>query len=212
MIHALDKHKISHDIRNELWNMEDAKTSSIIGNLLHLPTELFWKILYNSTSNDDGHHNSLPKEIGKILSVEFWPYWNLDHKVEPDVFIRFEKFDLIVELKRNDYNEQKVSQWTRQLKAYKKKYGEEKDVYLIAISGATDKTESRVFQCSWQSLLEETKRLQQQPNDDYIDRILDSTLKAFAFHGESPYHYLEKIPAKDFAISKKSLENFKTIW
>lgn len=60
MLHAFDKHKISHEIRNQIWNLEDVKTSSIIGNLLHLPANTFWKILRNASDQNDATGNSLP--------------------------------------------------------------------------------------------------------------------------------------------------------
>ena len=109
MLQAFYKHKISHEIRNQIWNLEDVKTSSIIGNLLHLPTSIFWQILLNASDENDAEGNMLPTlSAGEdILDFEFWPYWTLEDKVEPDVFIRFANFDLIIELKVHDYNPQK---------------------------------------------------------------------------------------------------------
>ena len=151
MLQALTKHKISHDIRNQIWNLEDAKTSTIFGEMLHLPTDLFWEILLNASYSSDSFSNHLPLvgETGEILDYEFWPYWRLKDKVEPDVFVSFERFDLIIEVKVHDYNQQKPRQWKREIEAYKKQYSSErKPIYLIAISGKTDEILENVFQCS----------------------------------------------------------------
>lgn len=198
MLQAFDKHKISHEIRNQIWNLEDVKTSSIIGNLLHLPTSIFWQILLNASDENDAEGNMLPAlSAGEdILDFEFWPYWTLEDKVEPDVFIRFTNFDLIIELKVHDYNPQKSRQWNREFAAYYKRYpNENKPVYLIAISGKTNETMNNVFQCSWQSLLEAVLDAKEttEGKDSFIDRIFDDILMAFSIHKEYYFKYLDSV-------------------
>ena len=198
MLQAFDKHKISHEIRNQIWNLEDVKTSSIIGNLLHLPTSIFWQILLNASDENDAEGNMLPAlSAGEdILDFEFWPYWTLEDKVEPDVFIRFTNFDLIIELKVHDYNPQKYRQWNREFAAYYKRYpNENKPVYLIAISGKTNETMNNVFQCSWQSLLEAVLDAKEttEGKDGFIDRIFDDILMAFSIHKEYYFKYLDSV-------------------
>ena len=60
MLHVFDKHKISREIRSQIWNLEDVKTSSIIGNLLHLPTSIFWYILRNASNVNNANGSKLP--------------------------------------------------------------------------------------------------------------------------------------------------------
>ena len=198
MLQAFDKHKISHEIRNRIWNLEDVKTSSIIGNLLHLPTSIFWQILLNASDENDAEGIMLPAlSAGEdIIDFEFWPYWTLEDKVEPDVFIRFTNFDLIIELKVHDYNPQKSWQWNREFAAYYKRYhNENKPVYLIAISGKTNETMNNVFQCSWQSLLEAVLDAKEttEGKDGFIDRIFDDILMAFSIHKEYYFKYLDSV-------------------
>lgn len=206
MLQAFDKHKISHEIRNQLWNQEDVKTSSIIGNLLHLPTNIFWHILRNASDKTDANGNKLPvlSEDEDIIDYEFWPYWTLQDKVEPDVFIRFANFDLIVELKVHDYNQQKSWQWNREFSAYYKRYpNENKPVYLIAISGKTNETMNNVFQCSWQSLLEtvlDAKELAESKKG-FIDRIFNDILMAFSIHQEFYFKYLDSVTLDQMNIT-----------
>lgn len=206
MLHAFDKHKIPHEIRNKIWNREDVKTSSIIGSLLHLPTSVFWEILRNASEKKDAKGNTLPllSYEEDIVDYEFWPCWRLYNKVEPDVFIRFNSFDLIVELKVHDYNEQESSQWRREFAAYHRRYADEgKPVYLIAISGKTNECMENVFQCSWQSLLESVLDVKgaAECRHGHISRIFDDILMTFAIHKEYYYKYLDSVSLEDTRIN-----------
>ena len=124
MLQAFDKHKISHEKRDQIWNLEDVKTYSIIGNLLYLPTSIFWYILRNASDVNNANVRKLPvlPDDEDFIDFEFWPYWTLQDKVEPDVFIRFTNFDLIIELKVHDYNQQTSWQWKREFAAYYMRY------------------------------------------------------------------------------------------
>lgn len=88
MIHSSYYHKDTH---------EDPKTSTVFESMLMLPDELFWKILRRACFNND----NLPLVAGKIESYEFWPHWDPTkttntNLVEPDLFIRFQLFDVII--------------------------------------------------------------------------------------------------------------------
>jgi hypothetical protein len=115
---------------------ENSLTAAVFTHLLHLPSEVFWRIL-----RDACYTKSLPANVGEPLSVDFWPKWdpqgtgNTKH-VEPDLFIRFVDFDLIIEAKRWDDRMQSRSQWERELAAYTNEYGEDKQpVKMIAVGG-----------------------------------------------------------------------------
>ncbi len=194
MIQAFDNHKISSEIRGQLWNSEDAKTSSIIGTLSLLPAKQFWAIIRSACYNSNG----LPESVTELQHIEFWPQWKwkLNDRVEPDVFVRFKEFDLIIELKRNDGNQQYIDQWKKELEAYRLKYKDSnKEVYLVAISGRTEEQHRLVFQCSWSNLLTsvETERENAQ-NHSHIARILKTTTTAFHIHHEYSYSFLDTIP------------------
>ena len=197
MLQAFYKHQIPYEIRRQIWNREDVKTSSIIGNLLHLPTNILWDILRNaSVQNDTGNKLPVLLDDEDIIEFEFWPYWTLQNKVEPDVFIRFTNFDLIIELKVHDYNPQKSKQWEREFAAYYKRYpNENKPVYLIAISGKTNEIMNNVFQCSWQSLLEAVLDVKEtvENKNGYMERIFNDILMAFSIHREYYFKYLDSV-------------------
>ena len=215
MLHAFKAHKIRDGIRNELWNSEDAKTSSIIGTLSHLPARLFWSILYNAVTVKTGL--TTPNEIHEMVQIEFWPHWKLEHKVEPDVFIQFDSFDLILELKRNDDNKQYREQWLNEITAYKKAYSDtEKKFCLIAISGKTEVTDDNVYSCSWTALLNATVKCKEtlsllHPHSHEV-RILEDAVKAFYIHREYAYRYFDSI---DYTPEKYSISEhndlFKTL-
>jgi hypothetical protein len=81
---------------------EDSLTAAVFTHLLHLPAEVFWRILRRACCTD-----TLPESAGEPLSVDYWPSWDPKgtgntNRVVPDFFIRFRGFDLIIEAKRWD--------------------------------------------------------------------------------------------------------------
>jgi hypothetical protein len=180
---------------------EDSQTAAIFTHLLHLPTEVFWKILRNAC---DG----LPEYPGELLNVEPWPNWDAagtrnTHRVVPDLFMRFAVFDLIIEAKRWDDGRQYFGQWESELISYTNEYGQEKrEVRFIALGGLhSDHDELRylwpsappservsakedthlfvcpVHMCRWQSLLHQCKRMEQE-----LQRIEYQTSQSCAHH------------------------------
>lgn len=193
MIQAFDSHKIISEIREKLWKSEDAKTSSIIGTLSLLPAKQFWTIIRRACYNSNG----LPESVTEMQHIEFWPRWKLNNgKVEPDAFVRFKEFDLILELKRNDDNQQKEIQWKNEIEAYRSKYEDShKDYYLIAISGRTEKQHPHVFQCSWSNLLKSVEtECENIQGHCHVARILKTVITAFHIHHEYSYSFLETVP------------------
>lgn len=82
---------------------EDTLTAGVFDTLLLLPHEVFWKILTNAPKE-----SFLPKSCEPIEKYEFWPKWNSSETgnacfVEPDLFLRFKSFDVIIEAKRWDF-------------------------------------------------------------------------------------------------------------
>jgi len=124
---------------------EDSLTAAAFTHLLHLPVEIFWRILRNACYTEN-----LPDKPGELRSVDYWPHWNPDgtengNFVEPDVFMRFADFDLIVEAKRWDNDTQCPEQWTRELIAYANEYGKQSvRVKMIALGGIHDTQDSEV--------------------------------------------------------------------
>ncbi|MBV7440971.1 hypothetical protein KRX57_06020 [Weeksellaceae bacterium TAE3-ERU29] len=85
-------------LNNKINSREDEITSTIIGLLKYLPSELFWDILKNACNDS----SNLPKLSGDIDFISFWNKWGAEkttnkNYVEPDVFIQFSEFDLIIE-------------------------------------------------------------------------------------------------------------------
>lgn len=181
---------------------EDSLTAAIFTHLLHLPSEVFWQILRNAC-----HTTSLPEDAGEPRSVEFWPKWNPNKTknasyVEPDVFIRFDSFDVIIEAKREDEGQQYRQQWENEVTAYDNEYGHENvPVRMIALGGIWDTKDDEVpvrmsvcpvHMCRWSSVLLECQRLREQLVETNKDspssrtsadlRILNDLIALFAAH------------------------------
>lgn len=178
MINCITRNKIPINCK------EDSLTSSVIGPLLHLPANLFWELLRDAIFES----SHLPKLSGEILYFSFWPSWSAENgnitnsqKVEPDVFIQFENFDLIIEAKRFDgvdmhHKDKNREQWRNQLLSYSENYPNQKNkFYYLALGGnlhldkeevsielkneddeneiSIEKLTIPIFKSSWQSLL-----------------------------------------------------------
>lgn len=216
MLHAILFNKAGKSLANREmdWRQfftpsEDSLTSTIFGNLLHLPVELFWQILNKSCYGD-----GLTNQNSRILSVEFWPHWtptysNNTNFIEPDIFIRTTHFDLIIEAKRFDYNKQSSQQWENEFQGYLNDYGnDQKEVIFLALGGISNEEPEiiklkdrnmRVIKCRWIRLLNEVKNVQMKlekiqnhiSNIDSTIIIINDIVMGFGIHGYATGKWLE---------------------
>ena len=193
---------------------EDSHTASVFTHLLHLPAESFWAILRRACFTEQ-----LPRNPGELLSVHPWPRWGAGDipgktTIIPDLFIRFTDFDLIIEAKRGDRDQQDPEQWRREFIAYLNDYcEEEKPVKMIALGGllgtedrsvtrrSVDPTDAKrqnerscpVHMCRWQTLLQQCQRMRHEwqrleyPTSQTAAavRLLTDLIDLFACHGYS---------------------------
>lgn len=178
---------------------EDFKTYISLGLLQFLPAQLFWNILKASVNNNQ----NLPNIAGEMIQIDFWPKWFNIHNIsvvanskyiEPDIFIRFENFDCIVEVKKTDTFGQYFAQWESQIQAYHNEYPEGKQLIYIALGGnlkldaSSDDKFKHVYKSTWQQFLHAiNKTLQERValvyKNEIINqeiRILQSVVEAFA--------------------------------
>lgn len=134
MIHSFSKIKTDRNYN------EDFKTYQTIGILQYLPADLFWALIRSSVANPA----DLPLLSGEIIQIDLWPKWTdiegtkATNYVEPDVFIRFENFDCIIEVKKTDGNGQRPDQWDDQIIAYGNTYPDETKLIYIVLGGNQD--------------------------------------------------------------------------
>lgn len=113
-----------HSTYHKKNTCEDPKTSAIFETLLMLPDDLFWDLL----RGDCFENENLPPVAGPIEDYKFWPHWspinttNTDY-VEPDVFIRFQYLDIIIEAKYSERVGQYCEQWRNEIISYHNEYG-----------------------------------------------------------------------------------------
>lgn len=207
---------------------EDPKTSSVFENLMLLPDNVFWNILKSSCF----YNYRMLNNSGKIVSYNFWPHWDNtgtdNHTyVEPDLFIRFEEFDVIIEAKYGDYGGQYLKQWNQELTAYDNEYGkEEKPVIFIAVGGNMSmdveeiKIRGRIFQifkCNWLSLLiaankykGELKKISvPDMNISATLRLLDNIILAFNINGVYNIDWFNSMANEKNIINSSSINNIK---
>jgi hypothetical protein len=206
---------------------EDSLTAAVFSHLLHLPAELFWQIVRGACYFTE----HLPSSVGEP-EIHFWPKWNPEGTsnssyVEPDLFLRFQTFDLIIEAKRWDARMQSQVQWQAELRAYANEYGEDrKPVRMIALGGLhverSDTLSTRrvaedgrthdficpVIMCRWQGILNQCRRRQRELNQLALQtsisaaeaRVLADVIDLFSCHGFSTGRWFE-----DFGLDRTRL-------
>lgn len=206
---------------------EDPKTSSVFETMLMLPDELFWSVLSEAYFDNE----NLPLVAGQIEDSEFWPHWDSTGTrnstlVEPDVFIRFQALDVIIEAKYRDNGGQYSQQWEKEIIAYRNEYGDDKPVYFIAVGGNAEKATEAVSvakdvyvnKCTWLSLLIQITKLR----DEYerlpmitnglssVIRLLNLIELGFNVHGVYNIRWFDEIATSKPLISPDSIMTFKT--
>ena len=208
---------------------EDPKTSSVFETMLMLPDELFWSVLRTACFDNE----NLPLVAGQIEDYHFWPHWDASDTsnsilVEPDLFIRFQAFDLIIEAKFSDNSGQYSQQWKNEITAYSNEYGNEKPVYFIAVGGNAEKATEiialsdgvAVNKCTWLSVLIQVSKMRDEyeappmiPNIlSSVLRILNLTELAFNINGVYNIHWFDGIKTAKPLISPYSFTTFKSFF
>ncbi len=253
MIHAILKGKAGHNFKNSTqtdhntnerenpfhlvtnkdklnWResfktSEDSLTSMVFGRLFYLPDNILWEIIWKACGE--------PPEIepaGRIKDKEFWPRWksnenDITKSIEPDLYISFEKFDLIIEAKRYDSKQQDPDQWQREVNAYWNEYPKKipkksdggSKLYLLALGcekpEATKKIEGleKVLFCKWSQLLHQVvNKLEELDGKNFEPRHLKDLLKdiqnSFELHGFFVTKWLNELPVKKINFIKKNKE------
>ena len=190
-------------IHSTLYNKntnEDPKTSTIFEHILLLPDNIIWEILLESNRT---FYKDLPVNVGFLESFEFWPKWN-PHKttntsyVEPDIFLRFSKLDIIIEAKVSDESGQNKNEWKREIQAYKNEYSnDKKNVVLYAVGGNKNFISDNIGSCkilktSWKTVLNNIVKIKNNYSKKStsfekasLNRILDLIIEGFHIMGEN---------------------------
>jgi hypothetical protein len=209
---------------------EDSCTGGVFDLLKYLPSELFWQIIKKSLLLDN-----LPNTCGPIKDIEFWPKWNVTELdevnnssyIEPDVFISFADFNVIIEAKRYDEKQQNHNQHRNQLITYFNQYKEEgeevKKVYYVLLGGLhmSDTTQEieianttvQLSKLKWSTLLDAivaVKKSIEKQSLNYqkpVVLLLDDIITVLAIHGFHKKKWLSKMPKT--TINQTTITNFK---
>ncbi|WP_312175468.1 hypothetical protein [Chryseobacterium sp.] len=184
--------------KGKLETKEDSLVSIAFDGLKYLPDELFWSILRDSLIT-----GNLPI-VTAISEIHFWQRWNAAgttniNFVEPDIYIRTDNFDVIIEAKRWDKNQQSQNQKNNQIKAYHNEFQDSKKLlFYIELGGLYNNSpvsnylfeNIEVITCktNWTQLL--TSIITHYQNLDRLNlklfnpqkRILEDIIKGFELH------------------------------
>jgi hypothetical protein len=126
------------------------------------------------------------------------------------LFIRFDRFDLIIEAKRWENDQQYFEQWENEFIGYKNEYGEEKkDVYLLAIGGISKEDAEEIYienygsitvvKCRWYNILSSlVNTLDILENCDFLEiqsivRSINIIITSLEMHGFMKINWLESM-------------------
>lgn len=189
---------ISTKGRSSLTICEDSLTSSVFDGLKYLPTDIFYSIIKNSL-----YHDKLPKYSGELLDIIFWDKWDAKDTsnakfVEPDLILKFEDFDVIIEAKRYDAFQQSRHQMEKEIKSYYNVFDVDKALYFIQLGGLHSKDDEadyclgdrqiKIVKTDWTRLLHEIIKQRDILQSAALSqtqaycRILDDVRKAFELH------------------------------
>jgi hypothetical protein len=221
MLHSTYHHKETN---------EDPKTSAVFENLMLLSDNVFWHLLRQSCFSND----TMPIHSGHLLSYDFWPHWDrtdTDNKiyVEPDLFIRFEMFDVIIEAKYSDTGGQYERQWKQEITAYHNEFGNQKPFVFIAVGGnmsilaeTLSLKDERVciYKCNWLSLLMTVNKYRNEleaisvpdMNVSATMRLLDNIILAFNINGVYNIDWFNTMAESRPIISASSLNNLQELY
>lgn len=211
--------------RSQLKTCEDSLTAVVFDYLKYLPTPMFWELLKSSLYQD-----KLPSHSGELLDIVFWDKWSADHEeinnksfVEPDVLLRFKDFDVIVEAKRYNKNQQSYSQLKNEIISYYNDFEEDnKKLYFVKLGGLFNflndedfkYKEHNVIICKtdWTRLLDSITLLHDQLKkgnrimvESYI-RILEDCIHGFALHQFYKKEWMSDLDSKT-NINQEALRN-----
>lgn len=214
-----------HRRKGKLSSCEDSLTAVVFDTLKYLPIELFWSILKQSLLNP-----KLPHSSGELLQISFWDKWDAtdttnSNFVEPDVFLRFNDFDVIIEAKRYDANQQSNTQRDNEIKGYQTEFSkDEKDLYFIQLGGLNHKNDEKdisstinnkkivICKTNWTKLLEQIVAKNNDLKESTLStelaysRILEDTINGFALHQYYKNRWLKNLKVKE-SIQIQSLQN-----
>jgi len=221
MINAIINNKVD---RQYFKTNEDSLTSFVFEKLSYLPNELFEYLIRHSVNDDIPEFDF--KSLNKII---YWPHWDGDRTtnkkfVIPDVFIRFEKYDLLIEAKRYDENQQYYSQWKNEIIAYQNEYkSDNKKLVFIALGGINnfqtefikiENFDQKIYKCKWSSILNNVRKLKKQiePSSNLlntsftVNNIFNDLILIFQIYGYSVADWFETFDYEkgitDFGINK----------
>ncbi len=198
--------------RSSLVLNEDQLSSLVFDLLKYLPTEIFYKILKESLYQD-----KLPKISGNILNFSFWEKWNPDNTtnikfVEPDIFVRFDNFDIILEAKRYNENQQYKDQLVNQIQSYFNEFSvDNKELIYVQVGGLYSKTnegnfgdkEIKICKTDWSKILNSIVKMKDNLEILNLDssqssiRILNDLIKGFSLFNFNKILWLESLESKN---------------
>lgn len=202
-------------LKRSMITSEDGLTYNVFNRLSYLNINTIEKILVNSFNLKPYNINFNELEI-----LSFWPKWNtkeleeISNKIyiEPDLFLRFNDIDIIIEAKRYDLHQQSPSQWNDQITVYKNEYkANYKTLIFIALGGMSftigKRPDAIIIQSYWFQLAQACEKVLYQNSIQGIEkRVIVDILDILKFYGHVPLEFLGSLKSINFNKMNKSFK------
>lgn len=160
---------------------EDTLTSSFFGLLFYMPKEIISHFFIQVTKIND---------IGDYIGYEFWPHWNSENTtnknfVEPDLFVKFDKIDIIIEAKSKGAKHKK-EQWENEIKSYLNEYKDNKKDYILVGIGGKSEIKTEEFNTkflNWYDTIHILRIIIDQNKNYCLNEIFNDILFLASIHG-----------------------------
>ena len=150
------------------------------------------------------YHDKLPSISGELIAIKFWEKWSPEgtsnsNYVEPDIFLEFIDFDIIIEAKRYNEFQQNINQRKSQIQSYSNELGSNnKKLYYIQLGGLhsiedepneIDIIDVVICKTDWSKLLNQIIAEKKSIEDvnlaqlNSYKRIYNDLIRCFEMHG-----------------------------
>ena len=188
-------------ILNDRRSDNDIRLSLALGPLRYMPDVMVEKVVKDMIEALD-HDNDYFDRLGYIERFDFWPRWKPVEKdvfnvVVPDAFIRFEKLDVIINVKRSRALHKNADEWGRIFRSYEREYGCDRCCILISLGGdGSDRTRvdlewHDVYQVSWFTYKQCIENISRKLNDCDLTRCFDDIVAISNYMGYKDHPILD---------------------
>ncbi|GAB3679006.1 hypothetical protein [Salinisphaera aquimarina] len=184
-----------HSAQSVYRDLEDHLTAAVFARLSYLPRDVFWLLLSSALDQVPPQLRHRPS----LQSIDFWPTYNHEDgtRCEPDILLRFDDVDVLVEAKRYDDSEwQTRDQLQAEIESYNNEYPDRPDPFCLLVSGRQPsdlsllENHAGTLRTTWLALRYAARtardEMSRELDHGHWRRVLQDIEEALGLHGVAP--------------------------